>query len=134
MSKYITKQRKILQNYLSNRIDEELSARKVAEDLAHENLSLSAIYRNIADMEKEKIVVQCRKEGSREIFFRYVNDNCHKSIHIYCNICNKIEHISIQATQEILNNINNSTGFNIDIHSAMFYGICKSCEKNNKLN
>lgn len=130
MPKYITKQRKILQEYLEKRIDCELSAKKVAQDLSNEGISLSAIYRNIADLEKEKLVVQCCKEGSRELFFRYIDlHDCQESFHLSCKVCSKTEHISIEQSKLIKNEILNQFNFDTDLPSTVFYGICKDCSK-----
>ncbi len=129
MAKYITKQRRILQEYLENKIDEELSAKKVAEDLADKNVSLSAIYRNLTEMEKEKEIVQCSKEGSREFYFRYIKNNeCTSSLHYSCKICNTIKHMSIEETNYINQRILENLNFTLDLPSTIFYGICDNCK------
>lgn len=129
MAKYITKQRKILQEYLSNKIDEELSAKKVAEDLADKNVSLSAIYRNLTEMEKEKEIVQCNKEGSREFYFRYIKtSDCMTCFHFSCKICNTIEHMPIEATTFIKEHISEQFNFALDLPSTVFYGTCQKCK------
>lgn len=130
MAQYITKQRKILQDYLSQHIDEELSAKKVAEDLSQQQVSLSAIYRNLAQMEKEQLVVQCHKEGSREFYFRYVaGADCQGSLHLSCKICNKILHISPEESSLLHSKILDEHGFAMDYTNTVFYGICKECRK-----
>ena len=48
MSKYSTQQRKALLHYLSEHPDEHLSTRQIAQALAAEKISLSAVYRNLA--------------------------------------------------------------------------------------
>ena len=53
MSKYMTKQRKALLNYLSAHADEKLSAKQIEENLSGEGISISAVYRNLSDLEKE---------------------------------------------------------------------------------
>ncbi len=130
LAKYMTKQRKILQEYLSHHIDEELSAKKVAEDLAVEGVSLSAIYRNIAQMEQEKYLVQCPKLGERELYFRYLGDeDCRSCFHLSCKICNKSKHISPEETKIIAERIGAQFTFQVDLHSTVFYGICQNCRQ-----
>lgn len=129
MAKYITKQRKILQEYLSSRVDQELSAKKVAEDLADQNVSLSAIYRNLTEMEKEKEIVQCYKEGSREFYFRYIKaDDCQSRLHFSCKICNTTEHMPLEETHFIKNRIIEQYDFTLDLPSTVFYGVCHQCK------
>ena len=48
MSSYSTRQREALLAYLSRHPDELLSARQIADALADEKISLSAVYRNLA--------------------------------------------------------------------------------------
>lgn len=131
MAKYITKQRKILLDYLKEHIDEELCAKNVARDLSEHNLSLSAIYRNLADLEKENLIVQCTKSGTREFYFRYSgNCECSTCFHLSCKICNKIEHMDIIQSTAIKKQIMDNTDYILDLPSTMFYGICKKCQPN----
>lgn len=53
MPKYSTQQRKALLHYLSEHPDEHLSTRQIAQALAAEKISLSAVYRNLAALEAE---------------------------------------------------------------------------------
>ena len=53
MPKYMTKQRKTLLSYLSGHADEKLSARQIEADLKQEGISISAVYRNLSELEKE---------------------------------------------------------------------------------
>lgn len=129
MAKYVTKQRLILQDYLSRKLDEELSAKKVAEDLAEQKVSLSAIYRNLAEMEKEHLVVQCSKEGSREFYFRYIGESvCQQSLHLSCRLCHKLEHITPEDTTLFQMQFLNQFHFVLDVPNTVFYGICKQCQ------
>ena len=56
MSRYSTKQRKSLLAYLSAHPDELLSTRQIADALQHEKISLSAVYRNLSELEAEEKV------------------------------------------------------------------------------
>lgn len=129
MPKYFTKQRKILQTYLEGQVDQELSAKKVAEDLKDAGVSLSAIYRNLADMEREQRVVQCHKEGSREFYFRYIGTSeCHQQFHLSCRLCAKIEHVSLEESLFLQERIAQQCSFQVDLPNTVFYGICKQCQ------
>ena len=54
MQSYSTRQRKVLLAYLSQHPDELLSARQIADALADKKISLSAVYRNLAQLETEE--------------------------------------------------------------------------------
>ena len=63
MSSYSTQQRKALLAYLSRHPDELLSARQIADALADEKISLSAVYRNLAQLETEEKVRRSSKSA-----------------------------------------------------------------------
>ena len=68
MSEYKTRQRRTLLVYLSRHPDELLSARQIADALAEKQISLSAVYRNLAQLETEEKVRRSAKSGSHEAF------------------------------------------------------------------
>ena len=69
MSSYSTQQRKALLAYLSRHPDELLSARQIADALADEKISLSAVYRNLAQLEtEEKCGAAARAARGRSTF------------------------------------------------------------------
>ena len=65
MAKYLTRQRKRLLEYLSEHTDEQISARQIAEDLAADQISISAVYRNISALEEEGRLKRSVREGTR---------------------------------------------------------------------
>ena len=50
---YKTKQREALLDYLAQHADEDLSAQQIAGALAAQDISRSAVYRNLATLEQE---------------------------------------------------------------------------------
>ena len=72
MAKYLTRQRKRLLEYLSEHTDEQISARQIAEDLAADQISISAVYRNISALEEEGLLKRSVREGTREVFYQYI--------------------------------------------------------------
>ena len=65
MAKYLTRQRKRLLESLSEHTDEQISARQIAEDLAADQISISAVYRNISALEEEGLLKRSVREGTR---------------------------------------------------------------------
>ena len=74
MAKYTTKQRMLLLDFLSEHIDETLSAGQIAEALSGKRISTSAIYRNLAALEQEGKLKRSAKPGSQEAYYRYTGD------------------------------------------------------------
>ena len=81
MAKYLTRQRKRLLEYLSAHTDEQISARQIAEDLAADQISISAVYRNISALEEEGLLKRSVREGTREVFYQYIaSEECKDSL------------------------------------------------------
>ena len=87
MAKYLTRQRKRLLEYLSEHTDEQISARQIAEDLAADQISISAVYRNISALEEEGLLKRSVREGTREVFYQYIaSEECKDSLHLACRL------------------------------------------------
>ena len=65
LPKYMTKQRKALLAFLSEHADEELTAKQLETALSGEGISISAVYRNLSDLEKEGKIRRVSKSGTR---------------------------------------------------------------------
>jgi len=65
MPKYETRQRRALLSFLSNHPDEQFSARQIASELEKDGISLSAVYRNLTDLEAESRICRCKSDSGR---------------------------------------------------------------------
>ncbi len=65
MAKYLTRQRKRLLTYLSEHTDEQMTARQIADALTADNISISAVYRNLSALEEEGLLKRSVREGTR---------------------------------------------------------------------
>lgn len=130
MAKYITKQRKAFLSYLELHPDEPLTARQIADSLQEENISISAVYRNLCDLESEGRVRRLSRSGNREIFYQFTDtDACKSSLHMSCKKCGKTFHMGKQSMQLIVHNIEENEDFAIDKTDTVIYGVCKVCQK-----
>ena len=85
MSGYNTKQRRALLTFLGEHPDELLTARQMADALAEKQISLSAVYRNLAQLEAEEKVRRSAKSGSHEAFYQYLDaKGCKGALHMSC--------------------------------------------------
>lgn len=129
MSKYMTKQRKLLNEYLQGRTDESISANQIAEALS-DKISKSAVYRNLSDMEAEGKLRRVTSEGSREVIYQYVDEEkCHNCLHLSCKKCGKTYHMKHLAAESLIDNVEANEEFVIDKEKTVLYGICKDCRK-----
>lgn len=126
--KYNTKQRKILLGYLEAHPDEMLCVNRIAEGLAENGISLSAIYRNLSELEAEGKVRRVSAEGSRQVFYRYVGtDECMKHLHMSCSECGRTFHMDIPLSELLIANVAKGSDFIIDSSATVLYGVCGEC-------
>lgn len=130
MSKYLTRQRKQLLEYLSEHKDEQMTARQIADSLTADNISISAIYRNISVLEEEGVLRRSVREGTREVFYQYLAaEECKDSLHMSCSICGKSVHLGESEAEQLISSALESTGFQINKSETILYGLCSDCRK-----
>ncbi len=130
MPKYMTKQRKALLNYLSMHADERLSAKQLEDALKIEGISISAVYRNLSELEKEGKVRRVNNSGSREVFYQYTDGaHCKDCLHLSCEKCGKTYHMNSAVAQTLIENLAQSDEFTIDKANTVLYGVCGDCRK-----
>ena len=130
MPKYMTKQRKALLEFLSAHADEELTAKQMEQALSEQGISISAVYRNLAELEKEGKVRRSSKSGSREVYYLYTDGSeCRDCLHLSCEKCGKTCHMSMEGAQTLSEALAQSDEFTVDKSNTVLYGVCKSCKK-----
>ena len=130
MPKYNTRQRTLLMDYLSERADQEFTAREIADALLPQGISVSAVYRNLADLEEEGLLKRRTLPGSRENHYRYLGGtHCAESLHLSCKLCGKTIHMSNQETEFFVKTIAANDRFLLDRHETVLYGTCRNCAK-----
>lgn len=130
MSKYLTKQRKVLLDFLRENSDRQLTARQISDALRENGVSLSAVYRNLAELEKEGSLRRDARDGTRDVCYRYVGaENCRESIHLLCKRCGQSIHMKESDASSLLACVLKNSGFRIDRSGTVLYGVCNRCER-----
>ena len=130
MAKYMTKQRKLLLDYLSEHADETLPTSRLVTDLSEKGISASAIYRNLADLEQDGKVKRSTKPGSQELYYRYVGtESCRDHLHLSCLCCGKTVHMEEAESDALAQRLAKTEGFTLDRADTVLYGICADCQK-----
>ncbi len=130
MVKYITKQREILQNFLNGHAHELLSADQIASELDKHKISISAVYRNLAELEKEDKIRRFTQYGTRKVLYQYIaSDSCINKLHLSCKNCGKTFHVENSVTSYLDDFFKTKTDFQIIPADTIIYGICAKCEK-----
>ena len=127
MSKYMTRQRKALFAFLGAHADELLSAREIADAL---DVSLSAVYRNLAELESEGVLRRGGLNDAREATYQYIGAAaCRDCLHLSCTKCGRTFHMSAVGAERLQRDALRSDEFRIDRGETVLYGICRECRK-----
>lgn len=132
MAKYITKQRKLLLDYLETNHDIQHTAKEIADAMAAENISVSAVYRNLSELEAEGKLHKFSHPGVRDAFYQYTaSDSCREKLHLSCEKCGRTFHASETGSSALLALLAKCDDFSVDKSTTILYGLCKACRSIN---
>ena len=130
MPKYVTKQRTALLEYLSRHPDEQISARDIAASLEEESVSISAVYRNLNDLETDGSVRRVTRHGSREVLYQYLDAApCREQLHMSCRRCGRTYHMNPAQAEQLIEAVARLEHFQIDRGATVLYGLCRDCQE-----
>ena len=128
MSGYMTKQRKELLLFLSEHPDEVFSAKQIAGLLSEENISVSAVYRNLAALEHSGSVRRVSRPGAREALYRYTGaEACRECLHLSCKNCGRTFHMDADDADVLVHRLARNEQFSVDRSATVLYGVCRYC-------
>ena len=133
MTKYMTRQRRLLLDYFAAHPDEALSAGQIAEAVQQGEgpISVSAVYRNLAALEEEGKVRRLSRSGSREVFFQYMDTaSCRNCLHLSCTQCGRTFHMHALGAAQLERDLEQNDQFRIDRSETVLYGVCRDCQGN----
>lgn len=131
MPRYNTRQRTLLLGYLHKHADESLSAAQIAEALKNENISISAVYRNLSLLEAEGKIHRASKSDDRTVYYRFTGcEECKSHLHLSCSHCGRTFHMDQPSTKKLIEAVEERSDFEIDSADTVLYGICGKCRKN----
>ena len=126
---YSTEQRNILLTFLQTNPDTVFSAKQIAQSLADKNISRSAVYRNLAQLESEQKIKRVVKNGSHEAYYQFYDTNaCRNHIHLSCTKCGKIFHMEGNDADRLSQMLDGNEGFELNKSETVIYGLCKECK------
>ena len=125
---YKTEQRTRLYELLKANPHKFFSAKDIVEALAPYNISISAVYRNLAVLTEDGVVKKSIRKNGRESIYRYAdNDTCRDEIHLTCTNCGKVFHMDHELTKTIQDALDKEDGFQIDKLKTVIFGLCEEC-------
>ena len=129
MAEYKTGQRGLLMDFLRRNPDRQFTAREIAAQLPAAEISLSAIYRNLAALESAGLISRFAREGSREASYQYTQaEQCRNCLHMICTRCGRAFHAEPE-TADRLQAALSAGGFWLDRGKTVLYGLCGDCRK-----
>ncbi len=132
---YNTKQRETLSEYLKHHHDKLFTAEELCEKMNNKDISKSAVYRNLAELEKQGKVQKATQNGSRKAYYQYLdNDKCKDHIHLACIHCGKTQHLNCEETKLIADSVKSNANFFVNNENTIIYGLCKNCKLKEKPN
>ncbi|MBQ6205923.1 MAG: transcriptional repressor [Oscillospiraceae bacterium] len=128
MSKYVTRQRKALLTWLRARPDELFTAQEIAEAMKGVAISLSAVYRNLSDLEQEGQVRRSARGGEREIRYQFMAaERCRGCLHLCCTQCGRTFHMKSDGAAALAETVEKTEHFALDCAETILYGLCGAC-------
>ncbi|MES9962431.1 MAG: ferric iron uptake transcriptional regulator [Candidatus Sedimenticola sp. 20ELBAFRAG] len=92
-----------------------------------EDIGVATIYRVLTQCEQAGLVSRLQFEGGKAVF-EVAEDKHHD--HIVCVKCGHVEEFHDETIEARQREIANEAGFEMDDHSMVLYGLCKSCRNN----
>lgn len=128
LAKYMTAQRRKLIAFLEQHPDSEFSAKEIAEGIKDEAISISAVYRNLSELEGDGQVTSVLRDGTRDRYYRcLLSPACRASIHLTCTKCGKTFHLNELDTKNLIESTKSKDSFYISAGKSVLYGLCSDC-------
>ena len=124
---YQTEQRKLLTAFFRAHPSESFTAKEIFAQLSGTDISLSAIYRNLAAMAKNGTVCCSTRTDSHESAYRLAQQSCCDTIHMSCIDCGEMFHMDRQVAELVQNSLAASNAFCLNKSKTILYGTCRRC-------
>lgn len=129
--RYATKQRTRLLDVLKAHSDAALSVDRIATLVGKDAVSRSAIYRNLALLEKAGLVKRSPLPGSQTYGYRYVgSDECKNHLHLTCSVCGTTYHLPSPTSENLVERVLRDSDFQVTLSDSVLSGVCARCKKN----
>lgn len=122
---YNTEKKELLLNIFKTNKDRSFSATTLVTDLK-DSINKATIYRQLKMLEEKAIIRKTYNNETNSYEYQYAT-NCREHLHLKCEKCGNIIHLSCKEANLFINHILKNHGFCIDQYSSNITGICKEC-------
>lgn len=132
-SKYKTKQREILLDYLMSKQGVHVTAGDICEHFKAQGSSIgqSTVYRQLENLVEEGIINKYTIDAGSPACFEYVSSDSHEDaevcFHCKCEKCGKLIHLHCDELEDIQLHLFDAHRFKMDPIRTVFYGCCDQC-------
>lgn len=132
-SKYKTKQREMVLQYLESKPGVHITACDVCEFFKQQGASIgqSTIYRQLERLVDEGIVTKYVIDGNCPACFEYVGEEGHVDTdtcyHCKCEKCGKLIHLHCSELEEVQVHLFEEHKFRLNTMRTVLYGLCDQC-------
>lgn len=136
-SKYKTKQREILLEYLESVPGIHITASDVCAYFKEQGASIgqSTVYRQLERLVEEGIINKYIIDANSPACFEYVGRDSHEAgefcFHCKCEKCGKLIHLHCDELEAIQDHLHEEHQFRLDPVRTVFYGLCETCMEEN---
>ncbi len=131
-SQRTTKQKQEFKKFLEANRGREMTVTEMAESLAKSgsDMGIATVYRALRRLEDEGVIVRSVKGSGAKASYKYVGaETSVRSIHrVFCTGCGKITDLNFKFTDKLEKNVSDTTGFTVNDHQILFYGLCPDCK------
>ena len=125
---YRTEQREKLYGLFERNPHESFTARELADRIG-DSISLSAVYRNLADLEAAGRVLASVSPGDAMRRYRMAGHaSCSRYLHFSCLKCGSVIHLSESGTRQ-LGRMLAASGLELDLAKTVINGLCRACRE-----
>ena len=134
-SKYNTRQRKLLLDYLGSVPGVHITASDVCEYFKEQGASIgqSTIYRHLESLVDEGVINKYIIDANTPACFEYVRPEQHSDhdpcFHCKCEECGELIHLHCDELEDIMVHIRKDHSFRVNPARTVFYGLCDKCLK-----
>ncbi|MCR4739602.1 MAG: transcriptional repressor [Lachnospiraceae bacterium] len=132
-SKYRTRQREILLDYLKTVSGKHITAGDVCEYLKDQGAEIgqSTVYRHLESLVDEGLLNKYVIDPNSPACFEYVDPDSHEEgcicFHCRCEKCGILIHLHCDELEEIEDHLYKEHRFRLDPYRTVFYGLCDKC-------